>query len=189
VENAADAGFAQAGDPRALHRKRAMIDFDRRSSHGSGARHLNGHFGRLCLAIIFSLTLARDGSAQSPVQTVRKWGLIGPWSQNCALPPDRDQGAVLDYEIERDSRVMHRRNFGDVRDESEVVFAEVSGDGMLNLRVFFPSLKQVREYGLLMQPDGTMRAMYNRNSKGEYSIKDGKFIANGNPTPPHHRCK
>jgi hypothetical protein len=96
---------------------------------------------------------------------------------------------AIPAQVERDGRVVYRRNFGDVRDEGEVVSAELSGDGTLNLRVFFPSLKQVREYGLLMQPGGTMRAMYNRNSKGEYSIKDGKFIANGNPTPPHHRCK
>ena len=40
-----------------------------------------------------------------------------------------------------------------------------------------------------MQSDGTMRAMYNRNSKGEYSIKGGKFIANGNATPTLHKCK
>jgi hypothetical protein len=56
------------------------------------------------------------------------------------------------------------------------------------LRVLFPSLKQTREYGFLMQPDGTIRAMYNRSQKGEYSIRDGKFTANGNPTPPQHKC-
>ena len=83
---------------------------------------------------------------------------------------------------------MHRRNFGATTDESEVITAEVSGDGMLNLRVFFPRLKQTREYGFAMQPDGTMRAMYNRNRKGEYTIRDGKFTANGSPTPPQHKC-
>jgi hypothetical protein len=86
------------------------------------------------------------------------------------------------------SRVRHRRNFGDTIDESEVNSAEVSRDGMLNLRVYFPSLKQTREYGLVMQPDGTIRAKYNRNRKGEYSIRNGKFTANGNPTPPQHKC-
>jgi hypothetical protein len=40
-----------------------------------------------------------------------------------------------------------------------------------------------------MQPDGTIRTMYNRNQKDEYTIKDGKFTANGNPTPSQHRCK
>jgi hypothetical protein len=95
---------------------------------------------------------------------------------------------VLDYEIVGDNRVVHRRDFGGATDESEVVTAEISADGMLNLRVFFPSLKQTREFGLMMQPDGTMRAIYNRNQKNEYSIKDGKFTANGSPTPPQHKC-
>jgi hypothetical protein len=84
---------------------------------------------------------------------------------------------------------VHRRNFGDTTDESEVVTAEVSGDGILNLRVFFPALKQTREYGFIMQPDGILRAMYNRNQKNEYTIKDGKFTANGNATPPQHKCR
>jgi len=59
---------------------------------------------------------------------------------------------------------------------------------MLNLRVFFPSLNQTRGFGLMKQPDGGMRAMYNRSQQGEYTIKDGKFTANGNPTPSQYRC-
>ena len=95
---------------------------------------------------------------------------------------------VLAYEIAPGDRVVHRRNFGATTDESEVITAEVSGDGMLNLRVFFPKLKQTREYGFAMQPDGTMRAMYNRNQNGEYTIRNGKFTANGNPTPSQQKC-
>ncbi len=144
---------------------------------------------RLALAILFSLTLTLDAPAETVAQTARQWGLIGPWSLDCSLAPGRSKGTVLAYEIASDDRVVHRRNFGDSKDESEVVTAEVSGDGMLNLRVFFPSLKQTREYGLIMQPDGTIRTMYNRNQKDEYTIKDGKFTANGNPTPSQHRCK
>jgi hypothetical protein len=139
--------------------------------------------------MLFSLTLTLDASAETVAQTARQWGLIGPWSLDCSLKPDRNKGTVLAYEIAPDDRVVHRRNFGDTTDESEVITAEVSTDGMLNLRVFFPKLKQTREFGLIMQPDGTMRAMYNRNQKDEYSIRDGKFTANGNPTPSQHRCK
>ena len=155
---------------------------------GKAERNLNGSFGRLTLALVFSLALSCGAFADTVARTVQKWGLIGPWSLDCSLKPDRNKGTVLDYEIVADNRVVHRRNFGETTDESEVVTAEISGDGMLNLRVFFPSLKQTREYGLLMQPDGTMRAIYNRNQKQEYSIKDGKFTANGSPTPPQHKC-
>jgi hypothetical protein len=149
---------------------------------------LNRHSSRLALAFAFSLTLTAGASAETVAQTARKWGLIGPWSVDCSLKPDRNRGTVLTYEIAPGDRVVHRRNFGDTRDESEVVTAEVSDDGMLNLRVFFPSLKQTREYGLVMQPDGTIRAMYNRNQKDEYTIKDGRLTANGNPTPSQHKC-
>ena len=122
-------------------------------------------------------------------QTARKWGLIGPWSQDCSLKSDRNKGTVFEYEIAGDDRVLQRRRFGDTTDESEVVSAEASADGMLNLLVFFPSLKQTRAYGLMMQPDGSMRAMYNRNQKEEYIIRDGKFVAEGKETPSLHKCR
>jgi hypothetical protein len=150
---------------------------------------LSGHPNRLILAILVSLMPTLSASAETVAETARKWGLIGPWSLNCSLKADRDKGTVLAYEIAGDGRVVHRRSFGDTTDESEVVTAEVSGDGMLNLRVYFPNLKQTREYGLMMQPDGTMRAIYNRNQKEEYTIRDGRFTANGNPTPPQHKCR
>jgi hypothetical protein len=146
-------------------------------------------YGRLALAILFSLTLAPEVSAETVAQTARKWGLIGPWSLDCSLRPDRGKGAVLAYEIASNGSVVHRRNFGDTTDEGQVLSAELSDNGMLNLRVLFPSLKQTREYGLMMQPDGTLRAIYNRNQKEEYTIRDGKFTENGNPTPAQHKCK
>jgi hypothetical protein len=150
---------------------------------------LNGHLRALALTMLFSLMLAANASAETVAETTRKWGLIGPWSLDCSLSPDRNKGTVLAYEITPGGRVVHRRNFGDTTDESQVLAARVSADGMLNLRVLMPSFNQTREYGLMMQPDGTMRAMYNRNQKDEYSIRDGKFTANGNPTPSQHRCK
>jgi hypothetical protein len=149
---------------------------------------LYGRFGRLLLAILFSLTLARDASAETAAETARKWGLIGAWSPDCSLAPDRNKGTVLAYEIAPDGKLLHRRNFGDGTDESPVLSAEISRNGMLNLRIFFPSLKQTREFGMMMQPDGTIRAIYNRDEKRQYSIRDGKFTGSGNPTPSQHKC-
>jgi hypothetical protein len=100
-----------------------------------------------------------------------------------------DKGTVLAYEIASNGKLVHRRNFGDTTDESQVLSAEVSDNGMLNLRVLFPGLKQTREYGLMMQPGDTLRAIYNRNQKEEYTIRDAKFTDNGNPTPAQHKCK
>jgi hypothetical protein len=165
----------------------AMLNFDIRSS-SKRARNLNRKLSPLVLAILVSAMLALNAAAETVAETARAWGLIGPWSLDCSVAPDRDKGAVLAYEIAPGDRVVHRRNFGDIADESEVIAAEVSGDGTLNLRVFFPKLKQSREYGYAMQPDGTMRAIYNRNHRHEYTIRDGRFTANGSPTPSQHKC-
>ena len=148
---------------------------------------MNEQISRLALAILFSLTLSFGASAETVAQAVRNWGLIGSWSRDCSLKPGRDQNTLLIYEIMADERVVHRRDFGDTTDESEVVSAKVSKDGTLNLGVFFPNLKQTRQYGFVLQPDRTMRATYNR-AKNEYTIKDGKFTADGNPTPALHKC-
>src|SRR5205807_8881607 len=124
---------------------------------GSGAmRNTHRHWSRLALTIPVFLTLAPCASASTATETASKWGLIGRWSLDCSLPPDRDRGAVLIYAIARGGRLTFRRDFGDEKDDNEVVGVKVSADGMLNLRVYFPSLKPTREYGLMMQPDGTI---------------------------------
>jgi len=151
-------------------------------------RKTGRHSSRITLATLLLVTLAPAASASRVAETASKWGLIGSWSLDCSLAPDRDRGTILIYAIARGGRLMFRRDFGDEKDDNEVVGAKVSDDGMLNLRVYFPSLKQGREYGLMMQPDGTLRAMYNRDRNGEYTIKDGKFTGNGNPTPSQYKC-
>jgi hypothetical protein len=149
---------------------------------------LSGPFSRLALAILLCLPLALNASAETVAETTGAWGLIGSWSLDCSVAPDRGKGAVLAYEVGPGDRVIHRRDFGDTSDESEVITAEVSGNGMLNLRVFFPKLKQTREYGFVMEPDDSLRAVYNRSQNGQYTIRNGKFTANGNPTPALHKC-
>jgi hypothetical protein len=143
---------------------------------------------RLLPVIILFTTLAGTASAETAAETASKWGLIGRWSLDCGRPPDRDRGAVLAYEVGADGRLVYRRDFGDSTDSADVIAAEISADNLLNLRVFFPKLKQTREYGLKMEPDGSIRAFYNRDRKGKYSIRNGKFEANGQPTPPNHKC-
>lgn len=150
---------------------------------------MNGQLGRLALATLFFLGLAIHASAETVAETTRNWGLIGSWARDCSLKPGKNQNTMLTYETMGDERVVHRRDFGDSTDENEVVTAEVSGDGMLNLRVFFPNFKQTRQYGLRKQPDGSIRTMYNHDQKDEYSIRDGIFTANGNPTPALHKCQ
>jgi len=165
-----------------------MLDFARQSPQEADPRNLNLPFSRLALTVLSLPMLALNASAQTVAETAGAWGLIGSWSLDCSVAPDRGKGAVLAYEIAPDDRVIHRRDFGDTSDESEVITAEVSGNGMLNLRVYFPKLKQTREYGFVLEPDGALRAVYNRSQQGQYTIRNGKFTANGNPTLALHKC-
>ncbi|MBB4371831.1 hypothetical protein GGD63_004632 [Bradyrhizobium sp. cir1] len=126
--------------------------------------------------------------AETLAATVEQWGLLGSWAVDCAARPDRDKGALLTYEIRKDGRLMYRRNFGDAKDENEVVSATVNTGGLLNVMVYFPSLHQTREFGLLLAKDGNLRAIYNRSERGEYTIRDGKYVATGAPTPAQQRC-
>ncbi len=140
------------------------------------------------IAALLWAASASSACADPLAATVTRWGLLGAWSVDCARRPDRDKGAVLAYEVGLDGRVMYRRNFGDVKDENEVVAASTDSDGQLNIMVFFPSLQQTREFGLRLQRDGSLRAIYNRSQRGDYTIKNGKFVSTGEPTPAQHRC-
>ena len=143
---------------------------------------------RWIAAAVLWVAFTPAAGAESLAATVEQWGLLGSWAIDCAVRPDRDKGALLIYEIRKDGRVMYRRNFGETKDENEVVSATVSADGLLNVMVYFPLLQQTREFGLLLSKQGSLRAIYNRSERGEYTIRDGKYIATGAPTPAQQRC-
>jgi len=145
-------------------------------------------FSRWTTAALLWVALVPSARAETLAATVEQWGLLGSWAVDCAARPDRDKGALLTYEIRKDGRVMYRRNFGDARDENEVVSATTNAEGLLNVMVYFPSLHQTREFGLLLLKDGSLRAIYNRSERGEYTIRDGKYVATGAPTPAQQRC-
>jgi hypothetical protein len=153
-------------------------------------RDVDGRPGRLAPALIFLATLTSHALADDSIaETLRKWGLIGAWSLDCALPPDRGKGTVLAYQIAPDGSVLLLRDFGDDSDENKVTAARISSDGILNLEVDFSAIKEKRKFGLIKLRNGTMRAIYNRSEKGQYSIKDGKFTANGRNTPVQYKCR
>lgn len=139
-------------------------------------------------AAVLWIALTSLARAETLPATVEQWGLLGSWAVDCAVRPDRDKGALLTYEIRKDGRVMYRRNFGDAKDENEVVSATVNAEGLLNVMVYFPSMHETREFGLLLSEQGSLRAIYNRNERGEYTIKDGKYVKTGAPTPAQQHC-
>ncbi len=73
-------------------------------------------FSRWTIAAVLWIALASLARAETLAATVEQWGLLGSWAVDCAVRPDRDTGALLTYEIQKDGRVMYRRNFGDAKD-------------------------------------------------------------------------
>jgi hypothetical protein len=147
---------------------------------------------RACRAIAAAFVLclfATSARAETVAETVSNWGLIGAWSLDCAAPKDHGKGALLIYEATAEGGVVHIRDFGDAKEENKVLSANVSKDGMLNLRISFPAMKQTNELGLIKLKDGALRAMYNRNDKNHYVIRGGKFTFDGRPTPVQHKCE
>jgi len=148
---------------------------------------LNACVARLLPAIAL-FAVATAASAATVAETASRWGLIGRWSLDCRIPPDHDRGAVLSYQITGRNKLVLHRDFGDSEDNAEVIAADISGDNQLNLRIYFPQLRQTRELGLTRLPDGGIRAIYNRTRGGAYSIKHGRITATGQPTPLQFRC-
>jgi hypothetical protein len=155
---------------------------------GGACQDMTRCLGRWIAAAVLWVALASTAGAETLAATIEQWGLLGSWAIDCAARPDRDKGALLTYEIRKDGRVMYRRDFGEAKDENEVVSATVNAEGLLNVMVYFPSLRQTREFGLSLAKDGSLRAIYNRSERGEYTIRDGKYVATGAPTPQQQRC-
>ena len=62
-------------------------------------------------------------------------------------------------------------------------------DGSLELVVNFNAFKQTRQFVFVHGPNNALRAVYNRDvDSGSLSIRDGKFVSNGEPTPWQYRC-
>ena len=94
---------------------------------------------RWTTAALLWVALVPSARAETLAATVEQWGLLGSWAIDCAVRPDRDKGALLTYEIRKDGRVMYRRNFGDARDENEVVSATTNAEGLLNVCLLYTS--------------------------------------------------
>ena len=112
---------------------------------------------RWLTAAVLWIALTSLAHAETLAETVEQWGLLGSWAVDCAVSPDRDKGALLTYEIRKDGRVMYGRNFGDAKDENEVVSAMVNAEGLLNVMVYFPSLQQTRECEARVVPSRARR--------------------------------
>ena len=141
----------------------------------------------LALFVLAVLASTEAALAETVAQTASRWGLLGTWRLDCSKPASRSDGA-LQYVV-RGGKLFHDREFGDARDSSSVVLATTKADGSIEIVVAFVSLSQTRQFSFTKGVDGRIRAISNRNvDTDEYSIRSGKFTANGNTPPWQTRC-
>ncbi|WP_315718907.1 MULTISPECIES: hypothetical protein [unclassified Bradyrhizobium] len=143
---------------------------------------------RPLLAIILcASSLGSVASADETVDVARAWGLIGTWAADCSAPPVKGRGAIISYEVTPDDRLIYRRDH-DPSDVNQVANARVEADQTLVLSIVLPKARQTRENGITRTADGSIRSVFNRGEDDSYTIRDGRFVANGKPTPTLNRC-
>ncbi len=119
------------------------------------------------LALGLVSALAQSPQANPVADALQRWGLIGTWSLDCSRPPG---GTHIRCVVWLGGKAMTERDYGDAsRDDSnEVTSATINPDGSRD------------------RPD-RVRALWNRGP-GVYSVKDGRFTANGSATPWQYKC-
>jgi hypothetical protein len=143
---------------------------------------------RLAVALVALLAASGAVSAQTNADTARNWGLLGTWRLDCSKPLSTSN-PDLKYVV-RDGKVHHDREFGNARDSSLVASLKAKPDGTLEVIVNFTSLTQVREFTFIKGAENRIRATSNRDvNSNTYSVRNGKFTANGNDTPWQTRCR
>lgn len=147
----------------------------------------------LCAAVCgVALALARTAGAEtdSPAKVLADWGMLGTWAVNCAAPASRINGYST-YAAQGTSDAALVRDFGtdNPGDRSRIVSARIVGDGMIEITIDLTSINQVRANVFAKLGADRIRAMENRASDGSYTVRDGKFVHNGQPTLVQHRCR
>ena len=94
------------------------------------------------------------GRCQAACGGRRAMGACWSWAVDCAAQPTATRARswmTRSGRTKGDVPAQFRRGQG----RSEVVSATVNTDGLLNVMVYFPSLQQTREFGLLLSKQGS----------------------------------
>lgn len=139
-------------------------------------------------AAMLFLLIGGPALAQSAAESAKRWGLIGTWAVDCGQPPGRDN--VYSIFRERNGALVHERDLGEGRDLNPVENATIASDGSIVLAARFPAFDQVREFVFARGGDERIRVLSNRRAaSNDYSIRDGKFVHDGQPSQWQSRCR
>ena len=140
------------------------------------------------LAVFLAAAASVEARAQSNADIAQRWGLIGTWKVDCRAPTSRSNTAIT-YAV-RQGQLFMDRSYGDGQDSSTIQSATLKPGGLLEIVTHISSISQTRQFVFSKGPDGRKRALSNRDTNaGTYTVVDGKFTSNGNPTPWQTSCR
>lgn len=140
----------------------------------------------LALAVAPVSVPARSAQPPSPADVAIKWGIIGRWGLDCVARPG--SGTIVSYELDKSGRLIYRRD--DNPADNNVISDAYLDDQLLVLVIKLERTGDVRKNAVSKDIDGRIRAYHNQSLSNEsFTIRDGRFVANGKPTPALRRCE
>lgn len=149
---------------------------------------MRGLLGSLALAAFAASVGWGGASAQTVAGVVEQWGLLGTWAVDCRQPPSGNRTHFTYVKRPDGAGVDARRDFGDpaVNDSSRIRSARILPDGSLELS---EDSADPFTWVTIKGSDGRIRSMTGRTGNGQYTVRDGRFVHNGAPTPWQTRCR
>ena len=141
-----------------------------------------------CLGLLALLASSAQALGQTAAEAALRWGLLGTWKPNCATPTSRGDPR---YEyVVRGAGLFLDRDYNEGKDTSSIPTAVVNRDGTIELTIIFEQAQSTRKNTLTRRGDSHIRVTTNYDIKtGEYSVRDGKLLHNGNEVPWQARCR
>lgn len=147
--------------------------------------------GTFAGAAVLSLLLALPSAAGSAEEEAMKAiGLIGTWAVHCSRPVSTTN-PFQSYSISagRATRVLQMKEQG-LDGVFDMTNVELVGANVLAYRDRRRGVATASAYDIQIEiKDGRMRSVSSVEDGGNVMIKDGRFVASGQPTPVFEKCK
>jgi hypothetical protein len=142
---------------------------------------------RYTVAVACVVTCNAATAQQSAFDVAERWGLPGTWALRCDRPPSPENTHIT-YE-RTDGAFVVRSDAGPLGGLGEVRAAALADDGGIELTIAFKKFATIQTNHIAKNADGQIRAIWNRDDKGNYTVKDGKMTGSGWPSLLLTRCK
>lgn len=125
---------------------------------------------------------------ESVARTVEKLGLMGRWATDCSAPASDSNWHTL-YSRRADGKVSRKYfNSPEPFNDYTVTSAEVRGD-RISYKIVGTDKNRLKFSVVLSVSGGKLQVIDSRDdTNGEQKVKDGKFTANGQPSPIQTKC-